>query len=81
MALPTSLAFGTPTLGVRGNRGQAVCLLPDDWTPEQALAAYELLDDLLVVIGDFYGVQLHEQLRQQRTSTPTPITNDPLDPF
>ncbi|KVR24904.1 hypothetical protein WK13_32375 [Burkholderia ubonensis] len=64
-----------------GRRSGLSFLLPDDWTPEQALAAYELLDDLLAVIGDFYGVQLHEQLQQQRTSTPAPITNDPLDPF
>ncbi|KWC40751.1 hypothetical protein WL48_10120 [Burkholderia ubonensis] len=48
-----------------GRRRGLSFLLPDDWTPEQALAAYELLDDLLAVIGDFYGVQLHEQLRRQ----------------
>ncbi|KVQ34425.1 hypothetical protein [Burkholderia ubonensis] len=64
-----------------GHRRGLSFLLPDDWTPEQALAAYELLDDLLAAIGDFYGVQLHEQLRQQRTSTPIPVTDDPLDPF
>ncbi|AJY40554.1 hypothetical protein I6G56_25720 [Burkholderia humptydooensis] len=64
-----------------GRRRGLSFLLPDDWTPEQALAAYELLDDLLAVIGDFYGIQLHEQLRQQRTSAPIPVTDDPLDPF
>ncbi|KVO08354.1 hypothetical protein WJ69_21745 [Burkholderia ubonensis] len=64
-----------------GRRRGLSFLLPDDWTPEQALAAYELLDDLLAVIGDFYSVQLHEQFRQQRTSAPIPVTDDPLDPF
>ncbi|OXJ22570.1 hypothetical protein CFB82_40145 [Burkholderia sp. HI2714] len=63
-----------------GRRRGLSFLLPDDWTPEQALAAYELLDDLLAVIGDFYGTQLHEQLRQQRAPAPVP-ERDPLDPF
>ncbi|WP_175948344.1 hypothetical protein [Burkholderia pyrrocinia] len=43
-------------------------VVPDDWTPEQALAVFELLDDLLATITDFYGVQLHEQLRELRAS-------------
>ncbi|WP_250517913.1 hypothetical protein [Caballeronia sp. INDeC2] len=28
--------------------------IPDDWTPEQALAVFELLEDLLAVVTDFY---------------------------
>ncbi len=65
-----------------GRRRGLPFVLPDDWTPEQALAVYELLDDLIAVIGDFYGDQLHEQLRRQRAPAP-PITAtpDPLDPF
>ncbi|KWE48984.1 hypothetical protein WL76_23445 [Burkholderia ubonensis] len=39
-------------------------VVPDDWTPEQALVVFELLDDLLATITDFYGVQLHEQLSE-----------------
>ncbi|KVN44822.1 hypothetical protein [Burkholderia ubonensis] len=65
-----------------GRRRGLPFVLPDDWTPEQALAVYELLDDLLAVIGDFYGDQLHEQLRRQRApALPTTATSDPLVPF
>ena len=47
-------------------------LIPDDWSPEQALAAVELLDDLREVIWNHYRLQLHEQLREQRcTDTPS----------
>lgn len=63
-----------------GRRRGLTFLLPHDWTLEQALAVYELLDDLLAVIGDFYGAQLHEQLRGQR-APPTAPGHDPPDPF
>ncbi|WP_323123770.1 hypothetical protein [Burkholderia alba] len=65
-----------------GRRHGLPFVLPDDWTPEQALAVYELLDDLLTVIGNVYGDQLHAQLRQQRAPVPpVTATPDPLDPF
>ena len=41
-----------------GRRRGLAFLVPDDWTPEQALAVFELLDDLLAVITDAYGDQL-----------------------
>ncbi len=37
--------------------------LPDHWTPEQALAVYELLKDLADTIWDRYELVLIEQLR------------------
>ncbi len=64
-----------------GRRRGLPFVLPDDWTPEQALAAYELLEDLLAVITDFYGVQLHERLREQRTPRPGIRTRKPDPPF
>ncbi|EDT37372.1 hypothetical protein [Burkholderia ambifaria] len=57
----------TPLLPSGRRRGLPF-VVPDDWTPEQALAVFELLDDLLATITDFYGVQLHTQLRELRTS-------------
>ncbi|MGC3030293.1 hypothetical protein ACPUER_35105 [Burkholderia sp. DN3021] len=57
----------TPLLPSGRRRGLPF-IVPDDWTPEQALAVFELLDDLLAMITDFYGVQLHEQLRELRAS-------------
>jgi hypothetical protein len=37
--------------------------LPDDWTPEQALAVYELLQDLAESIWIRYEVPLTELLK------------------
>ncbi|WP_323123749.1 hypothetical protein [Burkholderia alba] len=57
----------TPLLPSGRRRGLPF-VVPDDWTPEQALAVFELLDDLLATITDFYGAQLHEQLRELHAS-------------
>ena len=40
--------------------------IPADWTPEQALAVVELLDDLRERIWVHYDVKLLELLREQR---------------
>lgn len=45
------------------------------WTPEQALAVWELLDDLLDRIWTHYGLVIQNQLREQH------ITNDALDDY
>ena len=39
--------------------------IPAYWTPEQALAVFELLDDLREQIGAHYRVQLFEISREQ----------------
>ena len=52
--LPSGLQSGIPFI------------IQNDWTPEQALAVVELLDDLREVIWSRYQVQLHELLREQR---------------
>lgn len=41
-------------------------LLPDDWTPQHALAVVELLDDLRDRICAHYQIPLHDLLRDQR---------------
>ena len=41
-------------------------MLPDDWTPAEALAVLELLDDLRERICAHYQIPLHELLREQR---------------
>jgi hypothetical protein len=40
--------------------------IPTYWTPEQALAVFELLDDLREKIGAHYSEQLFEISRQQQ---------------
>ena len=47
-------------------------LLPDDWTPEQALAVVELLDDLRERIWAHYQIPLHDLVREQYGPTPDP---------
>jgi len=47
-------------------------LLPDDWSPEQALAVVELLDNLRERIWQHYQVPLHQLIDDQRA----PISDD-----
>jgi len=49
--------------------------IPNDWTPEQALAAYELVDTLREAIWSRYELQLIEQMQQERLST-FPVDDD-----
>lgn len=41
-------------------------IIHDNWTPEQALAVIELLDDLRELIWNHYQVPVYELIRQQR---------------
>ena len=43
-------------------------IVQDDWTPEQALAVIELLDDLREVIWQSYQLPLQDLLREQRST-------------
>ena len=40
--------------------------IPDNWTPEQATAVFELLDDLREAIGRHYQVAITNYLREDR---------------
>jgi hypothetical protein len=40
-------------------------IIPNNWSPEQALAVVELLDDLRALIWAHYQIPLHELLREQ----------------
>jgi hypothetical protein len=39
--------------------------LPDDWSPEQALAAFELIDLVRDQLWDEYGLAIHNALRRE----------------
>ncbi len=54
--LPSGLQRGIPFL------------IQDNWTPEQALAVIELLDDLREVIWQRYQLPLQDLLREQRNT-------------
>jgi hypothetical protein len=42
--------------------------IPAYWTPEQALAVVELLDDLRELIWAHYGMQVIDEAREQHQS-------------
>jgi hypothetical protein len=44
--------------------------IPAYWTPEQALAVFELLDDLRERVGAHYSAQLFEISREQYLHAP-----------
>ena len=57
-----------PWLLPSGLRRGAPFVIQEDWSPEQALAVVELLDDLREVIWARYQLPLQELLREQRGS-------------
>lgn len=55
-----------PWLLPSGLQREIPFIIPDGWSPEQALAVIELLDDLRHIICERYQPQLHDLLREQR---------------
>lgn len=49
--------------------------------PEQALAVFELLDDLREVVSSYYACQIQDLTRQDRQTHHHPPDDDPHDPF
>ena len=54
--------------------------IPATWTPEQAIAVFELLDDLRERIWELYNVQLQDLLREQQQSPGLDDSDDTLPP-
>lgn len=69
--LPSGLQRGLPFL------------IQDDWTPAQACAVVELLDDLREVICRHYQLQIQQYLQHDRAGVPnsTASTLDDEVPF
>jgi hypothetical protein len=70
--LPSGLQRGIPFI------------IPDEWSPEQALAVVELLDDLRHIIWERYQLQLFELLREQHCThiaSDSDSTQDSDPPF
>jgi hypothetical protein len=53
------------------------CEIPDYWTPEQALAVYELLDSLRECILSRYHAQITDACREQCMPSPPPGRSNP----
>jgi hypothetical protein len=45
-------------------------VIPATWTPEQALAVFELLDDLRETVAALYLDQMQDHLRQEQGNNP-----------
>lgn len=51
-------------------RGSGLFERPKHWTPAQATAVFEVLDDLLDAVWRSYGVQIQQVLCRDRVVTP-----------
>ncbi|MEO5861681.1 MAG: hypothetical protein ABIQ03_04375 [Burkholderiales bacterium] len=53
-------------------------LIPRHWTPEQALAAFELLDQLRDLVWQCYSREIQSCLREQQRADASPPTDPPF---
>jgi hypothetical protein len=63
-----------------GPRQALSVLIEAHWTPEQALAVWELLDDLRECIWLHYRTDIQTVLREQRSTISTGYVPNPDDP-
>jgi hypothetical protein len=56
----------------------AVLTLPTHWTPEQALAVFDILDDLRERVWALYGPQIQQAMREDRCTT-SPMPRSAID--
>ena len=50
--------------------------MPTDWSPEQAVAVFETLDELRERLWAHYGQQIQQVLREQRCTAVSTTTNN-----
>ena len=52
--------------------GTPFITLPEGWSPDQALAVFEIVDELRELLWHRYGGQIQQTMREQRSAeTPT----------
>ena len=68
-AVPADIAF------TRRRVAAASITLPTHWSPEQAVAVFEILDELREHLWACYGLQIQQVLGDQR-STAVPAAGD-----
>ncbi len=54
-------------------------VLPTYWTPEQALAVFEILDALRDQLWDSYGPQIQQAKREEQCATTSPTPRGAID--
>lgn len=60
-----------------GRRHGIEFTVPEDWTPEQALAVFELLEDLREVICSRYLADIQRVMRDERQQPERPLVGPP----
>ncbi len=55
--------------------------LPAHWTPEQALAVFEVIDMLRDQLWATYGLEIQRALRDDRVTQQQSLLLDPDEPF
>ena len=62
---------------IAGQRRAAIPMtLPTDWSPEQAAAVFEILDELRERVWARYGLQIQQVLRAQQRTTANDAADD-----
>lgn len=56
-------------------------IVPTDWSPQQALAVFELLHALREQLLNLHGSAIQQAWRDQLAPHPKPADFDPHDPF
>ena len=54
-------------------------VLPIQWTPEQALAVFEILDELRDQLWNLYGPQIQQTMREEQCATTRPTPRGAID--
>ena len=57
----------------------ATVLIPVAWTPDQALAVFELLDELRDRVWAIHGCQIQELLQQEQRFAPGELQSNKLN--
>jgi hypothetical protein len=78
------MSHAKPPTPLTPNHPRAISVtIPDTWTPEQALAVFELVDELREKIFAFYSCQIQDLLQEQQgcfelSEGDTPVTDSPF---
>ena len=65
----------------KASTGARFVELPAHWTPEQALAVFEVIDMLRDQLWTAYGPEIQRALREDRVTQQQLLPFDPDEPF
>ena len=72
-AVPAQTAFTRPRVAAGS------IALPTHWSPEQAVAVFEILDELREHVWARYGLQIQQLLRNERSTAAPAAHNIDID--